>query len=224
MFNILYFKKVTSTMDVLNDYPANTLIVADEQTKGRGKADRTWVSQDKKNLYFSFKIEVEGNYVFNYVFIVGIVILETLEYFFKDIKLKLKWPNDLLLNEKKVAGILLERDLTKNLLVIGIGLNINSYPVNTLFKATSLKDEGYIIDKKIFVNKFIDVFGKYNLNNFKIVREKWLSYAYNFKKEIEVKTNNLSIKGIFEDLDNDGSLILKKDDNECIKIFSGDIF
>jgi BirA family biotin operon repressor/biotin-[acetyl-CoA-carboxylase] ligase len=211
-------------MDVLKNYPINTLIVADNQTKGKGKGNRSWISQDKKNLYMSLKIRAEGDNTFNYVFVVGIVILETLKHLFKDINLELKWPNDLLLNKKKIAGILLERDLTDNSLVVGIGLNINSCPADTLYKATSLRDEGFITDKRTLVNNFINVFENYNLSSFNVIRERWLNYAYNLKNEIEVKIDDVSMVGIFEDLDVDGTLILKKKDGSYTKIISGDIF
>jgi BirA family biotin operon repressor/biotin-[acetyl-CoA-carboxylase] ligase len=220
MLNVLYFKEVDSTMDAIKEYPFNTVIVAENQTKGRGKTARQWESLDAKNVYLSIKIKVDTDNCFNCVFAVGTIVLKTLKYFFQDINLKLKWPNDVLLNDKKIAGILLEGDISNNSLIIGLGLNLNSSPSRTIFRATSLKEEGYSLDKKEFLDIFIKTFGNYNLRDFLLIRKEWMKYAFKLKEEIKVN----DINGIFEELDADGSLILRINKNEIIKISSGDVF
>jgi BirA family biotin operon repressor/biotin-[acetyl-CoA-carboxylase] ligase len=220
MLNVLYFKEVSSTMDVAKEYPFNTVIVAENQTKGRGKTARQWESLDAKNVYLSMKIMVDREDCFNYVFAVGIIVLKTLKYFFQDINLKLKWPNDVLLNDKKIAGILLERDIGNNSLIIGLGLNLNSYPSQTMFRATSLKEEGYLLDKREFLDVFVRTFDNYNFGDFTITRREWTKYAFKLGEEIEVN----GIRGIFEELDVNGRLILRINKNEVVKISSGDVF
>ncbi|MDR2760629.1 MAG: biotin--[acetyl-CoA-carboxylase] ligase [Rickettsiales bacterium] len=222
MFNIFYFKKVFSTMDVIKDYPPNTVIVAEKQTKGRGKQVRNWVSEDSQNVYMSLKIDIKGENYANHVFRTGLVVLEAIERSLGKLNLELKWPNDILLNGKKIGGILLEKDGDN--LTIGLGLNINSSPTKTLFRASSLKDEGFILDKKVFLKNFLEEFGRHRMDSFETVRKKWLARAYNLGKEITANIGDEIFCGIFENLDDNGFLTLRRQNGEIMKIFSGDVF
>ena len=223
MFNIINLVKVETLMDEIRKYPSNTILTALEQTKGRGKNNRVWESKQSNNLYFTLSINSckFDNY---YSFLTGLAILKVLENF--NIKnLKLKWPNDILLNDKKFCGILLEKN--DNLLYIGVGINIDYYPDNVNFKATSLKDEAYIIEKDKLLNNFIEKFTELsqNLSNFgfKTIKSDWLKYAYNLNKNIKIKLNDAEYFGIFEGIDDDGAILLKNNEN-FIKFYSADVF
>lgn len=137
---IVNLKEVDSTMNVIKNYDFDTLLVAEKQTLGRGKGERNWISEESNNIYMSLMINTNKsslNY-FNYSFLSAVSVLKTVETLAnKDVDLKVKWPNDVLLNNKKFCGILLEKDGDK--LVIGIGINVDSYPDGVLFNATSLK-------------------------------------------------------------------------------------
>ena len=223
MFNIINLVKVETLMDEIRKYPSNTILTALEQTKGRGKNNRVWESKQSNNLYFTLSINSckFDNY---YSFLTGLAILKVLENF--NIKnLKLKWPNDILLNDKKFCGILLEKN--DNLLYIGVGINIDYYPDNVNFKATSLKEEGYMVEKNKLLNNFIEKFTELsqNLNNFgfKIIKNDWLKYAYNLNKNIKIKLNDTEYFGIFKGIDDDGAILLKNNEN-FIKFYSADVF
>jgi BirA family biotin operon repressor/biotin-[acetyl-CoA-carboxylase] ligase len=233
MFKVYYFNEVTSTMDVIKLYPINSVIVAKKQNSGRGKQNRTWISNESENLYMSLSLGLDSsrNGHASFVFLTALALVKTLEKLAQDkLDIKIKWPNDILINSKKVCGILVEVDSQKNLIIIGIGLNIDSYPElvdNILFKATSLAAEGFLVKRDIVVDEFLRVFRSYTNSlstyGFSGIREEWLKYAYNFGKTIAVKTNSTQITGIFEDLDLTGSLVLSRD-REKIYISSGDVF
>lgn len=141
-----------------------------------------------------------------------------------------KWPNDLLINEKKVAGLLLESKNNQQnceLIILGIGVNIDSHPDSTIFPASNLKELGIEITPEILLQKFLDKFDALYQNwlnfGFTNIRNAWLSKAYHLKEKISVREGENKIEGIFEDMDNDGSLILKIGD-ETKKITAADIF
>jgi BirA family biotin operon repressor/biotin-[acetyl-CoA-carboxylase] ligase len=233
MFKVYFFDEVTSTMDIIKSYPVNSVIIAKKQTRGRGKQDRVWISDESENLYMSLSVSIDdnrSNYT-NFVFLTTVAMTRTLEKLVqKKLDIKIKWPNDILVNDKKVCGILMEADSQKDILVIGIGLNIDSYPESTeaiLFNATSLLAEGFPIKRDTIVDKFLEMFELYinNLNTygFGTIREEWLKYSYNLGKKIVVRANSTEITGIFEDLDPSGSLVLGGDSGK-IFIDSGDVF
>lgn len=225
MFNIINLDSVETLMDEIKKYPLNTFLTAKEQTKGRGKDNRVWTSKRSNNLYFAFNIEVD-KYINYYSFISSLCVLKAIKDIFKDnIKLNLKWPNDVLLNEKKFCGMLLEKN--NNILVVGIGINIDSFPDNTNFNATSLLNEGFELNKDIFINNFIKNFeilqNNINTFGFNIIKNEWLNFAYKINEEIKVKIDNIEYIGIFDTINEDGALILKTKKEEK-KFYSADVF
>ena len=230
-YNIVHKKVVSSTMDEVKNYVNNTLLFADMQTAGRGKGDRVWVSEENLNLYMSLVInatEPDINYS-NFSFLSSVCVVESLNNFTENLNVQTKWPNDVLINQKKVSGILLEFDLNKGILVIGIGVNLFSYPENAMFTATSVKNEGFSIERMEFINFFLERFDYYSNdlknNGFKKIHDIWLKNSYNYKKKIIVKNNKYdNVSGVFEEFDLDGTLFLKEESGNIIKIVSGDIF
>ena len=185
---LLRFKSAKSTNDLAlkltqkkNSKP--TMIVSEIQTHGRGTMGKKWISQ-KGNLFISIFFEMnQKNINFKHFAILNAYLLKQVlsKYFSK--KIRIKWPNDLLHNNKKICGILQEtlnyRD--KRFLVIGIGVNTNLNPKNKDFSSTSLKK---IMNKDIDNNRV--------LNNIKNIYEKFLteakSYSYIKLKKIYNKT------------------------------------
>lgn len=230
-YNIVHKKVVSSTMDDIKNYPVNTLLFADMQTNGRGKGNRIWSSEENLNLYMSLLIDANDkniNYS-NFSFLSSVCIMETIVHFTENLDIQTKWPNDVLINQKKVSGILLEFDLSKKTLIIGIGVNLAFYPENTMFTATSVKNEGFEIDRESFINYFLEKFDYYfndlKNNGFKKIHDIWLKNSYNYKKQIVVKNSKYdNLTGIFEDFDLEGTLFLKEENGNITKIVSGDIF
>ena len=124
------------------EYRWGTAILAHFQTNGRGQRAATWQSDNRQNLTFSFALPLKGfdsRAYFSISRAISLAILHTIRPYFNHEAL-IKWPNDILVDQKKIAGILIENKLTKNPAAIcGIGLNINQTVFADLAQVTSLK-------------------------------------------------------------------------------------
>ena len=182
-FEIFKFDRATSTNDVAiglikNKQKKVGCVYVDIQTKGRGTHGREWVSQ-KGNLFASIFFSLEKNYPpFNEFSIINPIIISDVIKHFCNKNIKLKFPNDIFVNGKKICGILQEviTSKDKNFLIIGIGINIVSNPnINKDYKATNLlletkkkRDIKDLITYIIFsYEKFFIDLNLYNYANFK---------------------------------------------------------
>ena len=214
---------------------ANEIIVALKQNKGRGRLDRKWESPIG-NLYFSLvlqpKIAVEKISQISFVAICALQI--AVEKTFKSqkivAKIQNKWPNDLLIEQKKVAGILLESKISNEnceFVILGIGLNINSNPLQTLFPATNLKEFLCEISPlkilEIFLEEFENLYENWLNFGFENIRNLWHKNAYNLHSKIFINLDKSMVEGIFQEIDKEGNLILKTDNNLIKKITFGDV-
>ncbi|WP_341808713.1 biotin--[acetyl-CoA-carboxylase] ligase [Wolbachia endosymbiont (group E) of Neria commutata] len=134
-FNIHHYKEVSSTNEEALDLidkgiSTETVIIADKQTKGRGRTGKSWVSPEG-NFYGSLIINqaTDISTLTELTFIAALAVGNTLLSFINDSNIQYKWPNDILIDNKKISGILLERKSNSNWLVIGIGININHAPL-----------------------------------------------------------------------------------------------
>lgn len=220
------YEEVTSTNDIAKNY-ANChtpiIITAGKQTAGRGRCGRNWQSL-KGNLFFS---QLIPNYipVTNLVFIVSLSIAETLQEII-DEDIIIKWPNDILVNRKKISGILIET--YENSIIIGIGINLTSHPdlVDTIYPATDLQSLGYVLLPDDFLQNYIRHFDK-NIaicsSGFSAIRQKWLEFAKYINSPIKVRCSDYIKEGIFKGIDEQGFLLLEQE-NTIIKIAAGDVF
>ena len=137
---VVHHKEIDSTNEYLKNVTTHApmLIVADYQTDGRGQYGKVWESATNQNLTFSFQWHPKNLKVdegFKISQLVSLVILETLNQFITPIKAYVKWPNDIIIKNKKVCGILIEPSIQNNLIqkvIVGIGLNVNQtlFPEN----------------------------------------------------------------------------------------------
>jgi BirA family transcriptional regulator, biotin operon repressor / biotin---[acetyl-CoA-carboxylase] ligase len=183
------FKNVTSTNDtainlIKNKNKLSGCVFSDNQTKGRGTHSKSWVS-NKGNLFMSIFFPLKKKYPpFNeFATINPIIISKVIKIFCNREVINLKWPNDILLNKKKICGILQEV-ITKNskkFLIIGIGLNILSNPyIEKKQGATNLFSETNKKNSKKKVGKLI-------INSYESFFKNLTSYKYNkFKKEADL--------------------------------------
>jgi len=130
--------------------PDGTVIMAQSQTEGKGQRDNVWESEAGKNLLSSFILkppDLDASLAFFMSKIAALSVRDLINDISSDSSVYIKWPNDIMLNGKKVSGILIENALTKNKLkyaIVGIGVNVNQKP-EKYRHATSLKDETSII-------------------------------------------------------------------------------
>jgi BirA family biotin operon repressor/biotin-[acetyl-CoA-carboxylase] ligase len=199
---------VKSTNNWLSDFLSiSDSVLAIKQSEGKGRRGNTW-SSDSGGLYFSFT----SSYKRLLPFIIGISVVESLVNIKDDIKLK--WPNDIILNGKKLGGILCENygDYT----VIGIGLNISNNIL--LSEAINLHDVNYKIDKLDFISIFkVNFTDNFNLSSEKIL-EKYAKLDFLMDKNIVWNQGS----GVVESIDVDGSLIVNSS-NKIINLYSEEV-
>ncbi len=207
----------------------NEIILAREQKNGRGRQSRIW-SSPAGNLYFSLvlcpKISVAK---ISQISFVAIVALQAVIARMMPNKVEVKWPNDLLIDEKKVSGLLLESKISGDnceFVILGIGVNINSKPDNIIFPAAALKNFGVEISPENLLKNFLDEFEKiYQIwcnFGFSFVRKSWLENAFRLKEKITVKLDGKELHGLFEDFDEEGNLLLRCGE-VLVKISAADV-
>ena len=192
-FGIFKFESVTSTNDIaiklIKDEKKETgCVYANIQTKGRGTHGRKWVS-DKGNLFVSIFFPLKNNYpnFSEFSIINPIIISDVIRHFCKKENIKLKFPNDILVNRKKICGILQELITanSKKFLIIGIGMNIVSNPnINNKYQATNILLQ---TQKKPKIQEIIDLI----ISSYEKFFIDLDSYNYvNFKKKADLMVLN----------------------------------
>jgi len=193
------------------------IILSDAQKAGKGRMERVW-SSPKGNLYFSLALQpkIPAAKIVQISFVAITALRLVIEAIGSNQKIQNKWPNDLLINEKKVAGLLLESKISginAEFVIVGIGLNIESNPNQTIFPAGNLKELGIEIAPEIalknFLNEFEKLYENYLSFGFAGIRKLWLAKAFRLGEKITVKNSGEEISGVFADLGEEGNLILE---------------
>jgi BirA family biotin operon repressor/biotin-[acetyl-CoA-carboxylase] ligase len=212
-----------------------TLVWVREQLGGRGRRGRSWASPPG-NLYLSLVLRPDCTAVeaaqLGFVAALGIgdgvgSVAPPL------VEVRYKWPNDVLFNGRKGAGILLESRMSPagglDWLVLGLGVNVVSFPEDTDFPATSLRFEGAPPDLdevgllEAFARHFLTWVDRWREDGFAPIRETWLHRAEGLGGPIEVLLPGETLRGTFRDLDESGALLLEQTDGQVRSIAAGDI-
>ncbi|MCD6572413.1 MAG: biotin--[acetyl-CoA-carboxylase] ligase [Thermoplasmata archaeon] len=206
---IYRFKQVPSTNDVAKEIALqgerDFVVVSDEQTKGKGRMGREWKSPPG-GLYFSIVTEKNPHLPL----IVGVSVASALKDF--GLSPVLKWPNDVMIGNKKISGILIE--CLDDFAVVGVGVNISKTPMET---ATSIKDEtGKNVSKDAVLKSILKNFEK---NKKKTVLDEYKKLCSTIGRKVKIKTLNKVIKGKAVDVDEHGKLVLESGE----RIVSGDV-
>ncbi|MEE9273645.1 MAG: biotin--[acetyl-CoA-carboxylase] ligase [Robiginitomaculum sp.] len=212
-------------------------ITSEIQTKGRGRRGRDWVSQTG-NLFCTGLYPCEGDLqsASKLSFVAALALAQTLETFIDPRLIKIKWPNDVLVDGKKIAGILLEitEHNSKLWIAIGVGINIISCPNFDEYEVTYLLDhinadeldsfKGSKSIIKILAQQFDCWRQQYLEQGFKPVREAWLERAQGIGESVKVNLPDKSFMGTALGLSDDGALEVRIDDQKIVKIHAGDVF
>ncbi|MGP4071924.1 biotin--[acetyl-CoA-carboxylase] ligase [Piscibacillus sp. B03] len=238
--NLVYKEQVTSTQIVAHDLAREgaehgTVVVAKEQTKGRGRMRRYWESKDGVGLWFSSILRPEGvepKRASQMTLVAAVGIADYLSK--RGIDIKIKWPNDLFINGKKLAGILTEMQAEQDAveyIILGIGINMN-HEKQDLFeseknKATSLYIEtdqlfNLNIVLKDLLNELESKFDLFIEDGFSTIKEKWESYAYKLGEWVTIKTQSEWDAKVFG-IDEDGALMVMDQDNQIHHLYSAEI-
>lgn len=231
---IHHFQEVETTMDIAKilareGTPHLSCVVAEHQTKGRGRLNREWVS-DKGGLWFTLILKPlePPPLVYIYNFAASLSLSRVLKKLF-DLDISVKWPNDLLLEGKKLSGMLSEMETRGDMvqfLVIGIGINVNNDPSNKEFKAVSLKN---ILKKKVSRKQILTAFllefknRIQTINPTKIIAQ-WKEQTSTLGSRVRVETFDSFHEGTAVDVDETGALIIEDDQQNRKKIIYGDCF
>ncbi len=235
--NFIYAEEVNSTNSFLleknSENQNGTVVLAEKQTTGRGRMDRVWHSQKESNLTFS--ILLKGNKKLNKKinlinFSAALAVAISIENLYQ-LRTEVKWPNDILISGKKVSGILIESTSSGNKIekiVIGIGINVNQtvFQGSYNIQPTSLK---YELNSEVNRERFLAEV----LNNFEVLLEKVITESNFILKEWRQRCRMIGEKitvsdgkniqyGIFDDIDENGFLLLKTKD-KVLKIHFGDV-
>ncbi len=210
--NFIKFDTIDSTNNYakenIHELESYDVIVAKNQTSGRGRRGNTWVSSEGMAL-FSFILEEDKSLTVNdYLklpLIVGISLLETLDKLKPDMY-EFKWTNDVYLKNKKVSGILIERKNGK--LIIGIGVNLNNKIQDDLKDIAISLELNYDIEEfiRLVIRDFINNFESFKLGNWSKILEKINEKNFLKNKDIIVKVLDKEYSGKAFDIDYDGRL------------------
>jgi BirA family biotin operon repressor/biotin-[acetyl-CoA-carboxylase] ligase len=214
----------------------NTFIYADIQTSGRGRLNREWVSDSSKNLYCSVVIKPEGDYrrlpLVNFTQLFCVIFAEVISSY--GVTPQIKWPNDILINGKKVVGILSEVSFSGerfNGIVIGVGMNLASDPSEVLDRnqgvTTLLHECGQTVSREEIIKKaallydaYYDLFSE---TGFSAIRESYLKYFPFIGKEVTIENGITNGPGTVVDVSADGELVIDNGSGQLQNIVLGDM-
>lgn len=212
-----------------------TIVITESQTGGKGRLGRKWISPPFKNLYLSIILRpsIPTLTAPRLTLVTAVALSATLDLLGAS-EHRIKWPNDILFNNKKLSGILTEMkgDCDSiDFIIIGLGINLNSssidYPDEIRDSVISLKEiTGIEIDRVKFLNIFLFKFEKYYSDflagRFPEILDKWILKSAIINQKIKVSNYNEVFTGVVTEVTNDGNLLVRTDNNTFL-VNSGDI-
>ena len=234
---IVYRETVDSTMDIafnlgLEKSPEGTVVIAEGQTKGRGRLGRSWVSPKGKGIYLSIILRPEllPTEAAKLTLLSAIALCDAIKNT-THLDANIKWPNDVLINGKKVAGVLTELNAETDrvkFVVVGIGLNVNAKSDTLPAGATSLRSEAKKQFSRVDVTKEVlrsieHWYLRYQRQGFLPVAKRWKELSVTLNKRVRVVDPTGEIEGEAVDIDKDGGLMIRKDSGVLVKRMAGDV-
>jgi BirA family biotin operon repressor/biotin-[acetyl-CoA-carboxylase] ligase len=237
---LYYYPEIGSTNDEafrlgVWGAPEGTAVIADSQTKGKGRLQRVWHSPPGSNIYTSIILrpDCKPDQAPQISIAAGVAVAEIVSEYCPG-QVQLKWPNDVLLNDKKVCGILAQIKTSANgidFVVLGIGINVNigynQLPPDIRTIATSLAIEAgrEIARQDVIISLYENLAKWYKQllqRGFGAIKEKWLNLAPMISQQVQVMFNDEVVSGKALGLGDDGSLIILTLNNETVKVSAGD--
>ncbi len=233
---VLYYPSATSTMDIARveaqkNSPEGTVVVADEQTAGRGRAQRAWLTPKGSSIALSVILYPDVRRLPYLIMVASLAVARSIRAV-TGLKPQIKWPNDVLLNGKKVSGILIENGICGNTIsyaVIGIGVNVNlncsGIPEISQI-ATSLSDEtGKPVSRLAIIRNMLTEMEKLytSLNSQNTVFEEWRDSLITLGKRVKATSADTVYEGIAESVAPDGILSIRTGNGEVVRVVAGDV-
>jgi len=232
---------VTSTQDVLRELaeqgaPEGTLVIAEQQNQGRGRMGRSWVSPAGKGVWMSLLLRPDVPLLRTpQLTLLAAVALSRAVERLTGLEIGIKWPNDLLVNGRKISGILLEsaaEDERLRYVVVGIGISANldaeDYPEDVAAKAISLKmASGRAVDRAELIaealKEFEDLYQVYLTEGFEPIRLLWEARSINLNRHTVLTTARGTIEGVPRGLAELGGLLVELEDGRTETVYSAEI-
>ena len=232
---VVYFPSHTSTMEAAKEearrgVAGGTVVIAGEQTAGKGRNKRVWLSP-KGSIALSVLLYPNVSQLPCLIMLASVAVARGIEAV-AGLKTQLKWPNDVLIKDKKVCGILIENELKGNKVawaIIGIGINVNNRMEDfseIADTATSLCDElGRELSRVGIVRQLLVEMEKLylSLEDGDDIYKEWRRRLITLGKRVRVISGEDVIYGVAEDVDRDGSLLLRHNDGSISRIVAGDV-
>ena len=231
---IIYYPRLTSTIKIAQREARlkaveGTMVIADEQTAGRGRIERVWLSP-RGSIALSLLLYPRLDDLPYLIMLASLAVVHSIEVV-AGLKAQIKWPNDVLISDKKVCGILIESNVrgdTVDYTIISIGLNVNfrlsGFP-EIQDTATSLSDElGEDLPRLKVVRQLLKETEKLYLalRAGESCYEEWRDRLVTLGNSVRVKSGGAIYEGVAESVVRDGSLLLRCTDGNLLKIVSGD--
>lgn len=231
------FDSVSSTMDEafilgMKGEPEGTIVCSEAQTKGRGRLGRVWVSPKGKGIYCSIILrpKLPPTQMPYLTLTTAVALAEAIKKITK-IQPTIKWPNDLMIGNKKLAGILTELRAEVdqvNFVIVGIGLNVNATTNQILDTATSLKNELQASVNRIelfqeILRSMEKWYAKVLKGNFEDVIKYSRKNSTTLKQQVRISDATGTFEGKAIDIDKDGGLIIRLSNGKTVKKIAGDV-
>ncbi|ATB38404.1 bifunctional biotin--[acetyl-CoA-carboxylase] synthetase/biotin operon repressor [Cystobacter fuscus] len=211
------------------------VVITEQQTAGKGRRGRVWTSPPGVNLYFSaiLRPELPPQRASELTLVAAVALAETLRE--QDADARIKWPNDVQLDGRKVAGILTELSADPDqvhFVVLGVGVNLNSgpedFPPELAETATSLSRVlGRRVNRALFTSslwgrleEWLDL---HHEVGFEPVRQRWVELSSTLHQEVRVRTDRAELRGVAEDIDAAGALLVRTPEGRLERVLAGDV-
>ncbi|MBU1726131.1 MAG: biotin--[acetyl-CoA-carboxylase] ligase [Candidatus Omnitrophica bacterium] len=234
---IYYFESIASTMEQamelgLKGAPEGAIVLAELQTRGKGRLGRSWFSPKHKGIYLSLILrpKILPSQASVLTLLAAVSVCEAIKNA-TGLEIQIKWPNDILINNKKLGGILTELSAEMDrvsFLVIGIGLNVNNEKKSLISGATSIKEirkenSSRVVLLQELLRKIEDNYLLFQKKGAHPIIEKWREHGITIGKRVKVYCQKEHIEGEAVDIDNDGGLLVRKDSGVTEKVMAGDV-
>ena len=191
------------------------IFISEEQTKGRGRHGKKWSSPNSGNIYMTISTNQNTSHISPVSLISGLICKKAIDKLIKKSSIMLKWPNDILFNDKKIGGILVETEINKKNIktIIGIGINLNISKKESwwgdLSKFALESKRNELIN--LILTEFLNIFD----NSYENWLDDWKNSCMHINKEIEIfDGEHLQKKAIFKDIDVQGNAIIESKEGE----------
>lgn len=224
-----YGKRLAKT-----DCVHGTLVVAESQSSGKGRRGRIWESPAGENIFMSLLLEpnLQMENIAGLTLVMALAVADAI-FELTGYKVLIKWPNDIVLNGKKICGILTELILKDNgyAVIVGIGINVNTdqFPEEIIEVAGSIKSEtGREISRAQLIASVLKYFEKYyeqyhKTQDFSLLKESYQRNLANLNKEVQVLDPKGPYKGIAKGINDTGALIVLREDGKECAVDSGEV-